>query len=975
MSDILLAKTTAAQGTSSTTIFGANSAPINTTGATMLVAALFVYTQSSPTPPGAIQDSQNNTWTLLPFSPTQVADGSLQTLAYCFAPSTSATHTFQVKGSYSTIVVYALEGTSNALGSWSSVPFGTQSAVTTVQPGAIAVHSGDTVIAMCAGSGTGTWSAPVNSVNEGFALNATGSYYTSAILLDASAGSINPTFSITPTGTAVSLCMQANFTQSSAIPAGTFTLVQEVDNFALAPFNGIPTLTTTQAVTKGDLLIASVNSNALNYTSVKPGGAWQIISDSHNAWIPIYGASQWIELGQTGGALPLGFSTYGEYSTISAWYCIAQRTEILSIQFFNAGQSSTNANVGGNGNSGIGPVNNATYGSNPYPLTNAWCQLLEFSGNSLNPFFGSQVASSLGPGNGSTAQIMIPGTENCLGVVTGTAGSTASGYYTTIGAGWSDPTGGVHPDNSAQYLLKNAGGFVPMGISTSGVWQLIGATFLPNTNPKYTLSGSLGSVGAGAQVTFISTTTLYPQYATANASGNYSISLDIDTYYVVPEIVGQLYTPTSVTISTTNVTQNFTATACNTNLLFTTTGGDNFTRADQNPAVGYTGNGTIPPGDPLPAILNNQCVIGYANASGTVTTSGTAVTWVSGPKFMGGWAANLGSGLSTAIVINGVSYNIASVTSETALVLTATAGVQSSPVSYSVGGVTYNYGGPWSAEFLGTLATPAVGPNGQMALTIAELSSAPLSFAAVGFNLTNIGMVTVFNLGNGTATLRASDYYAFKPSVSGNLVVPQEHPVADGTKINQPSFTYKIFPFALGDTVQVANIGQTFYILHNGAVIANYINTYSSAPVSAETVGLFAYGQLQTDVALSNLSVGNASQAYSISGSVGVAGVTVSYTGTSSGSVVSGVGGAYAIPNLANGTYTITPTLAGYTFSPTNAPVTVLNANVIQNFTATSGGNSNNLLLATNLLQVTNAIQSPNLLLTPNLLGGTNDWS
>jgi hypothetical protein len=132
---------------------------------------------------------------------------------------------------------------------------------------------------------------------------------------------------------------------------------------------------------------------------------------------------------------------------------------------------------------------------------------------------------------------------------------------------------------------------------------------------------------------------------------------------------------------------------------------------------------------------------------------------------------------------------------------------------------------------------------------------------------------------------------------------------------------------------------------------------------------------VNTDVKFTAFTAGNVSQGYSISGSVGVAGVTVSYTGTSSGSVVSGVGGAYTIPNLANGTYTITPTLAGYTFSPSSAPVTVLNANVTQNFTSTSSGGSNNLLLAKNLLQVPNAIQGTNALLTPNLLGGSPDWS
>ena len=54
---------------------------------------------------------------------------------------------------------------------------------------------------------------------------------------------------------------------------------------------------------------------------------------------------------------------------------------------------------------------------------------------------------------------------------------------------------------------------------------------------------------------------------------------------------------------------------------------------------------------------------------GTLSTVATAVTWVSGTKFDPGWAGG-------SITINGVAYTVASVTSPTALVLSATAGTQ-----------------------------------------------------------------------------------------------------------------------------------------------------------------------------------------------------------------------------------------------------------------------------------------------------------
>jgi hypothetical protein len=77
---------------------------------------------------------------------------------------------------------------------------------------------------------------------------------------------------------------------------------------------------------------------------------------------------------------------------------------------------------------------------------------------------------------------------------------------------------------------------------------------------------------------------------------------------------------------------------------------------------------------------------------------------------------------------------------------------------------------------------------------------------------------------------------------------------------------------------------------------------------------------------------------YSVSGNAGVAGATVSYTGTSSGSVTADGSGNYSIPGLSNGSYTITPSLLGYTFAPSNSSQTVSSANITGvNFTASSG--------------------------------------
>ncbi|MGD0283069.1 MAG: C10 family peptidase [Dissulfurispiraceae bacterium] len=87
---------------------------------------------------------------------------------------------------------------------------------------------------------------------------------------------------------------------------------------------------------------------------------------------------------------------------------------------------------------------------------------------------------------------------------------------------------------------------------------------------------------------------------------------------------------------------------------------------------------------------------------------------------------------------------------------------------------------------------------------------------------------------------------------------------------------------------------------------------------------------------------GAATNTYSISGTVtisggtGLPGVTMTLSGTSSATTTTESDGSYSFTGLSNGSYTISPGLSGYTFSPSNLNLSVNGANVTaQNITGT----------------------------------------
>lgn len=115
--------------------------------------------------------------------------------------------------------------------------------------------------------------------------------------------------------------------------------------------------------------------------------------------------------------------------------------------------------------------------------------------------------------------------------------------------------------------------------------------------------------------------------------------------------------------------------------------------------------------------------------------------------------------------------------------------------------------------------------------------------------------------------------------------------------------------------------------------------TFSPSSRAVSVAGANVSGQNFTGTA--TVTTYSISGRVATSGGTGIAGVTVS---TGSASATTNSSGDYTISNLAAGSYTLTPSLSGYTFSPASLSVSVSTANLTgQNFTGTATSTSSAL--------------------------------
>jgi Carboxypeptidase regulatory-like domain len=253
--------------------------------------------------------------------------------------------------------------------------------------------------------------------------------------------------------------------------------------------------------------------------------------------------------------------------------------------------------------------------------------------------------------------------------------------------------------------------------------------------------------------------------------------------------------------------------------------------------------------------------------------------------------------------------------------------------------VTVSGANPPSVNFSSTLVTYSISGN---------LAGAGGNGAIVNLSGTSAATTTADGSGNYSFAGLANGSYTITPSKSGYTFTPVNHTVnlsgANLTNINFTSIassTYTISGTITGSGGNGATV--TLGGTSSGTTIADGLGNYSftglgNGPftITPSKTGYTFSPVTQTVtvnganvVALAFASTPYVNPTYTLSGTVAnTGGATLNLSGSSSGTTLTDSAGNYSFSGLANGSYTVAPTLSGYTFTPASQLVTISGTNV-----------------------------------------------
>src|ERR1700688_928993 len=271
--------------------------------------------------------------------------------------------------------------------------------------------------------------------------------------------------------------------------------------------------------------------------------------------------------------------------------------------------------------------------------------------------------------------------------------------------------------------------------------------------------------------------------------------------------------------------------------------------------------------------------------------------------------------------------------------------MQSSPVLLGGASVTIHETAPTSVRYnlsiVEVLAAAGGGTTGSISGTITPASSgATVTLSQNGTTVATASVVSgtySFNsVANGTYTVTPSQTgYTFNP--------PSQSVTVNGNTVTVPVFTATAVSYTVTGSVSPAGSGDgaTVTLTQNGTTVAtatvvsggytfnNIANeTYTVTPTEAGYSFTPPSQSVTVNSGPATVPLFTATAVtYTVTGSVSPASgngatVTLTQNGTTVATATV-VSGGYTFNNIANGTYTVTPTESGYSFNPPSQSVTV----------------------------------------------------
>jgi hypothetical protein len=473
--------------------------------------------------------------------------------------------------------------------------------------------------------------------------------------------------------------------------------------------------------------------------------------------------------------------------------------------------------------------------------------------------------------------------------------SDCAGFYATTGSTGAYSLYPVLVGSSCTVTPSLSGyTFTPASASFTDITQPQTANFTATLNSgSYTISGTVTLNGSGFGNVRLSGC---DSPGSSGSNGAYSITVSYGTNCTLtPTYTGYTFSPSST--SFTDITRNQT--------------GINFTATE----ITYTISGTVTlNGNGLSGVNLSGC------ASGATTGSG------------GGYSITVPYGTSCTLTPTDQGYTFSPASASFSYITSnQTQNFTATPNTYSISGTVTAGGVGLSGVVLSGCASGATsGSNGAYSIAVSSGTGCTLTPSLQGFTFSPSSKSFTNITSNQTQNFTANATVTATLTVTG--------PQSGSTYYAGDSFTLTVN----GPPNQPVEIYET----KNGTVVAN-------GPVGGSTnsSGVWtasgAWQLTDADPYSETWSVANIAASalnftvsqFTISGTVtynssGLSGVTMS--GCGSGSVATGSNGSYSIPVLAGSSCTLTPSLAGYTFSPASASFSNVTANQTQNFTATA---------------------------------------